>query len=203
MKLHYLSKYGVETLKAWFDTMQSRHDQERQNSQVEFCGLGPSDRARLLRAQSIEDLETEQAVNLLVMHLLRRDWINNFARRRFDRDPAPLLMIAGVLAAVKKDREDGKSLAWRVGKASAIGGRAPMNEIRFRRLLKEQDLEDFLMLVRRAEQLAGGNVDVVVLADDLIAWAYERELPNNVQAPVQSLCFRWAQDYYTPDYNQI
>jgi len=64
----------------------------------------------------------------------------------------------------------------------------------------EQRLESFFLLVRRAVELAGGSVDVAVLADDLIAWAYERELSAGSQVPAQSMCFRWALDYYTPDH---
>ena len=63
-------------------------------------------------------------------------------------------MIAGVLAVVKRDAKDGKGLAWRVGQTSAEGGNASMNELSFKRLIREQD-RGYFLLVRRAVQLAG------------------------------------------------
>ncbi|MCL2659019.1 MAG: type I-E CRISPR-associated protein Cse2/CasB [Acidobacteriaceae bacterium] len=200
MNLRYLSEDRVEALKLWFDALQLRGGLEEKNPWTGSRGIGHDDRVQLRRARSVEDLERGLAANMLVTHLLRGDWKNNLAKRWFEANPLPLLMIAGVLATVREDTEDGKSLAWRAGRAFAEGNRAPMSEIRFRRLLEEQRLESFFLLVRRAVELAGGNVDVTVLADDLIAWAYEQELPASSQAPAQSMCFRWAQDYYAPDH---
>jgi CRISPR system Cascade subunit CasB len=147
----------------------------------------------------VEELETERAANLLVMHLLREEWKNNLARRRFEAEPGALLMVAGLLAVVKTDTADGRSLAWRVGANSTKGNTdATMSEMRFRRLLQAKSLDEFFLLARRAVQLADSSVDIAVLADDLLAWAYEQGSSAGVQKPTKSLRFRWAQDYYQP-----
>ena len=72
-----------------------------------------------------------------------------------------------------------------------------MSELRFKRLLKARNLDEFFLAARRAVGLASGTADVAVLADDLLAWAYEHGL-RGAGRPAQSMCFRWAQDYYQP-----
>jgi CRISPR type I-E-associated protein CasB/Cse2 len=72
-----------------------------------------------------------------------------------------------------------------------------MSELRFKRLLKARSLDEFFTAARRAVALAKGTADVAVLADDILAWAYEHRMQGE-QRPSQSLCFRWAQDYYQP-----
>jgi len=197
-KLRYLSEEHGQWLRAWWNALQQESGSEKKIQQ-EFRGLGHGDRARLRRADSVEELETERAASLLVARLLREEWKNNFAKNRFEADPSALLMVAGVLATVKTDSKDGKSLAWRVGVAAGKGeGNLLMSEMRFKRLLQARGLEDFFLLARRAVQMAGGVVDVGVLADDLLAWVYEQEFSAGVQRPAKSLCFRWAQDYYQP-----
>lgn len=198
MKLRYLSEAHGQWLRGWWTALQQESDAENKIP-PELRGLGRGDRSRLRRARSVEELETDRAASLLVTHLLRKEWKNDIAKSRFEADPSALLMVAGVLAAVKTGAKDGKSLAWRVGAATGKSeGNAPMSEMRFKRLLQARSLEDFFLLARRAVQLADGVVDVAVLADDLLAWAYERGSSAGVQRPTKSLCFRWAQDYYQP-----
>jgi CRISPR system Cascade subunit CasB len=71
-----------------------------------------------------------------------------------------------------------------------------MSELRFKRLLRASDAEDFFRQARRAVQLAGGVADVAVLADDLLAWSIERDQREQAWKPSESLKFRWARDYY-------
>jgi CRISPR system Cascade subunit CasB len=198
MKLSYLSEAHGKWLRAWWEALQQKSGPKKKIL-PELRTLGRADRARLTRANSVEELETERAAVLLVARLLREEWKNKFARNSFKTNPSALLIAAGVLAIVKTDSRDGKSLAWRVGAAAGKGdGSSPMSELRFKRLLQARDLEDFFLLVRRAVQLAAGAVDIAVLADDLLAWVYERELSAGMQRPARSLCFRWAQDYFQP-----
>jgi CRISPR system Cascade subunit CasB len=115
-------------------------------------------------------------------------------------DAKPLLVVAGVLAAVKQDAHDGHSLVWHMGQSTVGGGTPPMSELRFRRLLKVRRLEEFFTAARRAVALANsarGGADVVILADDLVAWAFERHM-REAERPAQTMSFRWAQDYYRP-----
>jgi CRISPR system Cascade subunit CasB len=202
MRLRYLSDAHGQSLRGWWAALQQETNREKRIP-PEFQGLGRGDGARLRRAASIEKLETERATGLLVACLLRGEWKNSSAQSRFVTDPSALLMVAGVLAAVKSDAADGKSLAWRVGAASAKREeKVSMSELRFKRLLQARNLEDFFLLARRAVQLAHGTVDVAGLADDLLAWAYEQEFAVAAQRPAKSLCFRWAQDYYQPLQNK-
>ena len=193
MRLRYLSEAHGHWLRDWCRALRAEADPVR-GFPPELFALGRGDRARLKRAGSIEELETERAANLLVARLLRGEWNNNFARSRFQTDPSALLMVSGVLARVKSDARDGKSLAWRIGAAST----KPLHELRFKRLLQAKSLEDFFLQVRRAVQLADGAADLAVLADDLLAWAYEQQSASGSQRPARSLRFRWAQDYYQP-----
>jgi CRISPR system Cascade subunit CasB len=161
--------------------------------------LTRGDRAKLKRCVSIEDLEIESASNLLVEHLSRDAWAKNSHLKSWlqKNDYAALFLIAGVLAHVKINSADGKSLAWHVGKATTPkDALPPMSELRFKRMLRARDIKDFYRQVRRAVQLAKGNVDAVVLADDLLAWCYEQSLDTRASKPSNSLKFRWARDYY-------
>ena len=72
-----------------------------------------------------------------------------------------------------------------------------MSELRFRRALKARSPEEFFLAARRMLTLAGGVADITVLADDLLAWAFEHH-GRDVSQPARSLSFRWAQDYYQP-----
>jgi CRISPR system Cascade subunit CasB len=204
MRLRYLSEAHGHWIRDWWGALQPKTSSEKKTS-PELFALDRGDRARLKRANSVEELETERAANLLVARLQSGEWKNHLAKNRFDLDARAVLMAAGVLAAVKADKHDGKSLAWHVGAASAEGGEnSPMSEMRFKRMLQAKSIEDFFPMARRAVQLANrtskdrGTVDVVVLADDLLAWVYEQTLVNGSQRPANSLCFRWAQDYYQP-----
>jgi CRISPR type I-E-associated protein CasB/Cse2 len=145
-------------------------------------------------------LETERAAQLLVAGLLDEPWRNSAAQCWCAGDERPALLTAGVLAAVKSDTRDGRSLAWHVGHAAGSGGTPPMSEVRFKRLLKATTLGEFFTAARRAVVLANGargGTDVAVLADDLMAWAFEHSSGWR-DRPAQTMCFRWAQDYYQP-----
>lgn len=196
MRLRYLNAAHERLVRDWWTELQPPDPERKQRTRA---SLGRADSARLRRAASIEELETEPAALRLVANLLGEPWRNPAAQRCFESDSGPLLAVAGVLAAVKEDAKDGRSLAWRLGQAEAKanGGTPPMSELRFKRLLKSRSLDEFFTAARRAVALAKGKADVAVLADDILAWAYEHRMQGE-QRPSQSLCFRWAQDYYQP-----
>jgi CRISPR system Cascade subunit CasB len=196
MRLRYFSEAQGRLVRVWWNQL---HPDEgaRQQSLPARDGLGRADSAKLRRAASIEDLETERAAQLLMARLLGEPWRNPAVQRWCENDAGPLLAIAGVLAAVKHDARDDRSLVWRLGHAAG-GESPPMSELRFKRLLKSRNLDEFFTAARRAVALAKDTADVAVLADDMLAWAYEQAMGRRVERPVQSLCFRWAQDYYQP-----
>jgi CRISPR system Cascade subunit CasB len=195
MRLRYFSEAQGRLVRVWWNQL---HPDEgaRQQSLPARDGLGRADSAKLRRAASIDDLETERAAQLLMARLLSEPWTNPAVQRWCENDAGPLLAIAGVLAAVKHDARDDRSLVWRLGHAAG-GESPPMSELRFKRLLKSRNLDEFFTATRRAVALAKDMADVAVLADDMLAWAYEHR-PQGEQRPSQSLRFRWAQDYYQP-----
>lgn len=202
MRLRYFSEPQERVIRAWWTELQP-DDSARQQSPPARDRMGRADSAKLRRAASIEDLETERAAQLLTARLLADPWLNQAAQRWCENNPAPLLAIAGVLAAVKRDasKQDagyGRSLAWSLGQSADGAERPLMSELRFKRLLKSRNLDEFFTAARRAAALAKDTADVAVLADDMLAWAYEQAMERKIDQPVQSLCFRWARDYYQP-----
>jgi CRISPR system Cascade subunit CasB len=197
-KYQYLDEALCFWLREWCQALQP---QDAANTPVPpvLRHLGRGDRAQLKRCTSIEELETESAANLLVTHLSQDAWVKHPRLKPWlkEHDYGALFLIAGVLTHVKNNSGNGKSLAWRVGNANISKGTpVPMSELRFRRLLRARDIEDFYRQVRRAVQLANGDVDAAVLADDLLAWCYEESLKTRESRPSNSLKFRWARDYY-------
>jgi CRISPR system Cascade subunit CasB len=194
----YLDESQCSWLREWCRAMQSQ-DAENTPVRPALRHLGRGDRAKLKRCTSIEELETESAANLLVSYLSQDAWEKRPRLKPWlrEHDYGALFLIAGVLTHVKKDAGNGKSLAWRVGNANTSkGAPVPMSELRFKRLLRTRDIEDFYRQARRAVQLANGDVDAAVLADDLLAWCYEESLKTRESRPSNSLKFRWARDYY-------
>jgi CRISPR system Cascade subunit CasB len=196
MRLAYLSEAQERWVRAWWNALQPA-DGVRAAGPPELQRLDRGDRARLRRVASIEELETERAAQLLAKGLSGMSWKKLGIQHWVDENAVPLLMTAGVLAAVKEDARDGRSLAWRAGQAATKGGPSQMSELRFKRLLKARGQEEFFTAARRAVAQCGGRADVAVLADDLLAWDFEQHL-RGVERPPQTMAFRWAQDYYQP-----
>lgn len=197
MRLRYFSEAQERVVRAWWNQLQP-DDRDRKQSPPARDGLGRADSAKLRRATCIEDLETEHAAQLLTARLLAEPWRNRAAQHWCENNPGPLLAIAGVLAVVRQGDPHGHSLAWRLGQPAAGADRPLMSELRFKRLLKSRNLDEFFTAARRAVALAKETADVAVLADDMLSWAYEQAKERKIDEPVQSLCFRWARDYYQP-----
>jgi CRISPR system Cascade subunit CasB len=197
-KVQYLDESQCFWLREWCQALQPQ-DVGGTPVSPALRHLSRADRAKLKRCTSIEELEIEPASNLLVDHLSRHAWTKRPHLKSWleKQDYGALFLIAGVLAQVKKDLGDGKSLAWRVGNANTSKSTPVlMSELRFKRLLGARDVEDFYRQARRGVELAKGGVDAVVLADDLLAWCYEHDLKARESRPSNSLKFRWARDYY-------
>ena len=151
-------------------------------------------RARLRRAVSLADIEQEESVYRLRERLgpLQSTWL--------ERNDQPwLFLLAGAVALVKSDdatggNKPGPSLAARLGEAAAPpGGSAPFSEIRFQRMMRADTSEEFYLQLRRALRLVSAPVDVAGLADDMLAWCYERSRPTQTAS---SMRYRWTRDYY-------
>jgi len=157
-----------------------------------LVGMGRGERARLRRCGTADELLGEPSVLLLADQLIAlgdEQWPLFKEAITYER----LALVAGVLAKVKEDARDQRSLAWRLGNSSGEG-RAVMSESRFKRLQRTQTIDDLFLQWRRAMQLAAGKVDVAQLADDLLTW--QLELGQSATRASDGVKFRWAYDYY-------
>jgi CRISPR system Cascade subunit CasB len=200
-RYRYLNEVQRVGLRGWWRALQPRSP-ESPSLPFEWSDLGRGDRAKLKRCSTVDELGQESAANRLAAHLAKDIEKLDVQRNRWVTEHYDsLLLLAGVLAHVEKDLHDkashgGRSLAWIIGNANIAPGqdKASMSELRFKRLLRARDNEDFYRQLIRALQLAKGKADVAVLADDVLAWSIEKD--KAAHAPSDSLKFRWARDYY-------
>jgi len=157
---------------------------------AELWPMGRGARAQLRRCAGAEELLTHAAALQLAERLIvlgggkLPDEAYSYER---------LAWVAGVLATVKEDCRDGKSLALRLGHGAG-NGRPKMSELRFKALQRSPSVPDLFRHWRRAVQLAEGKADVVQLADDLLSW--QIELGQSAIRASNGIKFRWACDYY-------
>lgn len=175
----------------WWKALQPRVEGDAALPGV-LWAMGRGERAQLRRCADAEALLSHSATLLLAQRLIE---LND------EKGPVPdlpisyerLAWVAGVLAVVKEDIHDGKSLALLLG--TAAGNERPiMSELRFKMLQRSTSLADLFVQWRRAVQLAGGVLDVARLADDLLNWQIDLE---RVSARASDgVKFHWACDYY-------
>jgi CRISPR system Cascade subunit CasB len=154
-------------------------------------GLGRADRARLRRCGCIDELLSERAGLLLAKVLIAR----NGEQGALPDDIATyqrLAWVTGVLAIVREDLRDGRTLTWHLGRA-VDAERPAMNEQRFQRLQRTREIDDLFSQWRRAVRLAECKVDVTQLADDLLRWQIDLGQTTHQASSVK---FHWAHDYY-------
>lgn len=154
--------------------------------------LGRGERARLRRCTDAQELLTHAASLQLANRLIALNG-EGYLLRDQASSYEQLAWVAGVLAHVKEDLRDDRSLAWLLG--NGAGNERPlMGDLRFRTLQRCAAVPDLFVHWRRAVQLANGKVDVARLADDLLSWQWE--LRQFVQRASDSVKFHWACDYY-------
>jgi CRISPR system Cascade subunit CasB len=180
----YRTSYHSEIVRAWWQalTEKSSGDATGENAHFGFFfDRGP--RARLRRSTDLDDVAQEPAVWTLVERL-----------KLPDSEDSAVLLVAAVLAHVKEDAKDGRSLAYLLGVGPAgkdEGGK--LSELRFQRLMRADAPDDFVQQLRRALAIGGHRADVAVLADDLLAWSRERRFTDRRSGGMK---FRWARDFY-------
>jgi CRISPR system Cascade subunit CasB len=158
----------------------------------ELWAMGRGERAQLRRCEDVDGLLAHAATLLLAERLIALDGERGFLldeARTYER----LAWVTGVLALVKEDARDGKSLAWRLGHGAG-NERPKMSELRFKTLQRSSAVADLFRHWRRAVQLAEGCADVARLADDLLSW--QIELDRSVIRASEGVRFHWACDYY-------
>jgi CRISPR system Cascade subunit CasB len=195
----YLNGRQKNEVRQWWKALQPKLEQpekEYVKSSSDFFDRGH--RARLRRAPRLEHVLLEKPVFQLLEGLGE---MRSYALQQNEQIWLPLL--AGTLANVEnglaplesESKSSSQSLARRLGMAAAKPGSktAPMSELRFQRMMKSSDPEDFYLQIRRALRLANGTVDVATLAEDVLAWYAEHDLQTQ---PANAMRFRWARDYY-------
>lgn len=141
-------------------------------------------RALLRRADSLEKLIT----NPHFFAQLGR-W-PELEHRAYAEKELALGMVLGLCARVKQDNP---RQAFGTQMAGQGGDRAPVKELRFQRLLKTEDPEDLLRQLRRCISLLGEAVNLVSLADFIVAWFGQQQYP---QTGWRNIRFHLAQQYY-------
>lgn len=146
-------------------------------------------RAELRHATSPDDaLLTEGFRNL---------WFALPNHRRTARDMRAWGLVAAILAEVRMHDTE-KTFAERMGAEVEPGtGKPRVSELRFRQLLRSNDLDELLRRARRAVHLLGDQAHVPSLADDLLLWHREHTGNRFAARPDHRLAVRWANSYFT------
>lgn len=175
----------------WWSALQPRGDDDPPLP-ASLRRMGRGERAQLRRCADGAALMTHAATLLFAQGLIERNSEHNEIPDEaysYER----LAWVAGVLAVVKENDRDGKSLAWHLGH-DAGNERPEMSERRFQSMQRSAKPAHLFMQWRRAVQLAHGKVDVALLADDLLCWLAElNRVSLRSSAGVK---FHWACDYY-------
>jgi CRISPR system Cascade subunit CasB len=156
-----------KTAAQWWQTLQPYWPNGKPNP--------TSDRAALARLRRGDLLAA--ATDPVTMELFRA-----LGCRRQEELPN-VALCAAVLANVRENRKEehpARTLGPLPGEPAE---QAKMKPLRFRRLIEAEDPEERLILLRRAVQLAGDNLNVAELASACLSWTTERRQ-------------RWIFEYY-------
>jgi CRISPR system Cascade subunit CasB len=189
-----LNEAQQQWVRNWWRALQPRADGDDPLPQ-ELIAMGRGQRAQLRRCADVEELLVHSATLLLADRLIALNGTNGAVpddARSFER----IAWIAGVLAQVKNDNHDNKSLAFHLGAGALkdIKERQRMSELRFKSMLRSSSLPDLFTHWRRAVQLADNKADVARLADDILSW--QIEMAGAYSRASQGVKFQWASDYY-------
>ncbi|GAA5232661.1 hypothetical protein GCM10025795_09920 [Verticiella sediminum] len=190
----YLTPQQSKTVRDWWEALQPRDIDQPKPSAGRFS-FDRGDRARLRRGTNPDDLMLARAAYVLARELDRSSVDSDGAladMAEYER----VAIAAGVLAQVREDAKDGKTLLWHLGLAATKGADAQplLNEIRFKRLLKASSPADAHMQLVRAVKIAGNKIDVAQLANDVLALL--DQMGSVTVAPARNVKLHWAHDYY-------
>lgn len=147
------------------------------------------DRARLRRAQRPEDVLLTEAF----FHFLQQmpeTWAE-------PKELTASAIVAAILSHVEEPQDDAKSFIAHLASPKKAGDKKPrMSELRFQRLQKSRDPEEFFTSLLRAIHLSESKADVLSLSESILHWLSEY---NNgpVRDPQDRISVIWAIDYYT------
>ncbi|MEX2165362.1 MAG: type I-E CRISPR-associated protein Cse2/CasB [Sulfuricaulis sp.] len=140
------------------------------------------ERAALRRAASLTEVMLSPAFHRLLRELRQAGY--GISDYRYPK----LAAIAGLAARIKGD--GGGSLATCMGTPKSAGGKAVVSELRVRRLLACDDIEELYTLLRRALALLDNQANIADLAGTIWNWVpMDEKRPND---PRRQLAY----DYY-------
>jgi CRISPR system Cascade subunit CasB len=140
------------------------------------------ERAALRRAANLTGVMLSPAFHRLLNELRRAGF--GVPESRYPK----LAAIAGLAARVRSD--DGTSLATSMGTPGSGGGKATVSELRMRRLLACDDIDELYTLLRRAIALLDNRASLADLAATIWNWVpMDAKRPNDPRR-------KMAYDYY-------
>lgn len=195
-KLYYrLNTEQIGKVRWWWEGLQP----EIESTARFVAGMARQGRALLSHAKSVEDAMLVSATHVLAAGLFALEQEKDYPQINAERDYQVIGLIAGLLSQVRVDTKSGKSLPQELSDviqvATSVKSSSSLKELRFRRLMKTEDIDDFYRQMRRLIRLAGGKADVSLLADQILAWYIESRTAY-VANPNTRLKTRWAKDYY-------
>lgn len=104
-------------------------------------------------------------------------------------------VVAAALAHVKDNNED-NSFAAQLAMPKKGSEKPCMSELRFQRLQKSSDPDEFFRRLLRAIQLVENRVNIESLADNILHWMKEYRVGFD-RKPEKRLAVIWANEYYT------
>ncbi|EKD50812.1 MAG: CRISPR-associated protein, CSE2 family [uncultured bacterium] len=137
-------------------------------------------RAELRRAHDLTAVALTSAYQHFYRQMVVAGWVSSASD---DWQNERLTAIAGLLAHVTS--EDARTLPH----AMSDGDQPAFSELRFRRLLESQTIDEAFISLRRAIPMIGDKANIHQLATDVLYWG------DNVKK-------RWAYDYRWPDKKQ-
>jgi len=183
MKLYYLSELQAETLLHWWHALNPTTD-----TPYSGFNVGRKDRAELCRAQSFASVPLHSAFVQLAAKLAqqtRYSWQQT--------DSSVFVLLAGLLPMVRDVTQDGQSWAFHAGQSH--NDRPMVSMLRFEQIQRCQSEDELFLSMRRVLQQLNRPLDIVVLAEELLAWVAEHRLHHTVPARFV-IRARWANDYY-------
>lgn len=168
-----------------------------------FAALGGKDNQKQITDwwRSLEQdrggrAELKRCQTLMEAALCRPTHTLRFCLPFWNRQPEVIACIAGILATVKQDTgANGLSFAEQLAQPQEGGGKSPVSESRFKKLLKSRSWDEFYVHLRRNVQLVKGNVNICSLADGIIQWG-NQHLAEEMKSGSDTLKFQWSNDYY-------
>lgn len=183
MNSFYLNEVQAETLRDWWQALDPDKDTPGKGFHV-----GRKDRAELRRAESLAVVRLHPAFVQLAARL------EACAKHEWQRQNATVFaLLAGLLPQVKEPSQDGRRWAYWAGQTE--GERPVLSTLRFEQIQRCETEDELFQLLRRTLSILGHRLDIVQLAEDLLAWVAEHRLHFSVD-PRYAIRARWADDYY-------